>query len=81
MRITLSIDDDVLEVARRLSEAEGKSLGQMISELVRRGLAQRPQVAAEEGFPLFSVSSGAKPITLEIVKRALDEEDRLKRHE
>jgi len=73
MRTTLAIDDDVLEVARCLSEAEGKSVGEVISELARRGLAPRPQEAAEEGFPVFSVSSKAKPITLEMVQKALEE--------
>lgn len=73
MRTTLAIDDDVLEAARSLSEAAGKSLGEVISELARRGLAQWPQEADEEGFPVFSVSRGARPITLEIVQKALEE--------
>jgi hypothetical protein len=73
MRTTVTIDDDVLEAARSLSRAEGKSLGEVISELARRGLAPRPQRAAEDGFPVFSVPSGAKPITLEIVHKALEE--------
>ncbi|HEX6862231.1 MAG TPA: antitoxin [Thermoanaerobaculia bacterium] len=73
MRTTLAIDDDVLEAARSLSEAAGKSLGEVISELARRGLAPRPQEAEEEGFPVFSVSREARPITLEIVQKALEE--------
>ena len=73
MRTTLVIEDDVLEAARSLAEAEGKSLGEVLSELARRGLAPRPQEAVEEGFPVFSVSPEAKPITLEMVQRALDE--------
>lgn len=73
MRTTLVIEDDVLEVARHLAEAEGKSLGEVISELARRGLAPRPQAAADEGFPVFSVPPEARPITLEMVQRALEE--------
>lgn len=73
MRTTLAIADDVLEAARSLSEAEGKSLGDVISELARRGLAPRPQGAVDEGFPVFSVSQGARPITLETVQKALEE--------
>jgi hypothetical protein len=73
MRTTLAIDDDVLEAARSLSESAGKSLGEVISELARRGLAPRVQEANEEGFPVFSVSSGARPITLEMVQKALEE--------
>lgn len=73
MRTTLVIEDDVLEVARNLAETEGKSLGEVISELARRGLAPRFEEAADEGFPVFSLSPGAGPITLEMVQQALDE--------
>jgi len=73
MRTTLVIEDDVLEAARSLAEAEGKSIGKVISTLARRGLAPQPQEAVEGGFPVFTVSPGAKPITLEMVQRALDE--------
>jgi hypothetical protein len=73
MRTTLLIEDDVLDVARSLAEAEGKSVGQVISELARLGLAPRPQELVDEGFPVFSVAPDARPITLEMVQRALDE--------
>ncbi|HEX9943529.1 MAG TPA: hypothetical protein VGG03_16065 [Thermoanaerobaculia bacterium] len=73
MRTTVVIEDDVLEAARSLAEAEGKSLGEVLSELARRGLAPRPQGANDEGFPVFSISPEAKPITLEMVQKALDE--------
>jgi hypothetical protein len=73
MRTTLAIDDDILNAARSLSEAEGKSLGEVISELARRGLAPRPESVLEDGFPVFAVSPGAKPITLEMVQKALEE--------
>jgi hypothetical protein len=56
MRTTLVIEDDVLEAARSLAEAEGKSVGEVISELARRGLAPQRQEAVEGGFPVFSVS-------------------------
>jgi hypothetical protein len=72
MRTTLLIEDDVLEVARSLAESEGKTIGQVISELARRGLAPRPQELVDEGFPVFAVEPDAKPITLEMVQRALD---------
>jgi hypothetical protein len=74
MRTTLVIDDDVLGAARSLSEAEGKSLGEVISHLARRGLAPRREDSLDEGFPVFAVASGAKPITLEMVQRALEKD-------
>jgi hypothetical protein len=73
MKTTLVIEDDVLKVARGLAEAEGKSLGEVISDLARRGLAPRSQEVADEGFPVFPLPPEAKPITLETVHRALDE--------
>jgi hypothetical protein len=73
MRTTVVIEDDVLEAARSLAEAEGKSLGQVISMLARRGLAPQRQEEVEAGFPVFSVSPEAKPLTLEMVQRALEE--------
>ena len=74
MRTTLQIDDDVLEASRSLAEAEGRTLGQVVSRLARRGLAPRPQETTDSGFPVFSVSAGAPPITLEMVKRASEED-------
>ena len=38
MRTTLDIADDVLQAARELAQREKKSIGEMISELVRRAL-------------------------------------------
>ena len=46
MRTTLVIEDDVLEAARSLAEAEGKSVGEVISTLARRGLARRDRCQA-----------------------------------
>ena len=74
MRTTLRIDDDVIEAARSLARAEQKQLGEIISRLARRGLAPRPQSAHDRGFPTFSVSKGAGPITLEALRRAEDDE-------
>jgi hypothetical protein len=73
MRTTLRIDDDVLEAAKSVARSTDRTLGEVISELARRGLAPSPQEESEEGFPVFAVSSDAKPITPEMVRRALDE--------
>lgn len=70
MRTTVTIDDDVLAVARALAARNRSSLGSALSELARRGF-QRPQVANENGFPVFPVAAGAEPITSEDVQKAL----------
>jgi hypothetical protein len=40
MRTTLDVDADILRAAKVLADAERKSLGEMLSELVRKGLAE-----------------------------------------
>jgi hypothetical protein len=73
MRTTLRIDDDVFEVAKSLAMAERKTVGEVISELARRGLAPRTCDDDRDGFPVFEVRPDAPPLTLEKVRQALDE--------
>ncbi|WP_088562311.1 CopG family transcriptional regulator [Arboricoccus pini] len=73
MRTTLSIDDDVLIVAKAMARQEERSLGQVISELARRSL-QRPAPSAQRnGIPLLRPRAGALPVTLETVNELRDE--------
>lgn len=73
MRTTLRIEDDILRAAKCLAESEGTTVGKVISELARRGLAPRPQDATEGDFPVFSVPESATPITPEMVRRAAED--------
>jgi len=43
VRTTLDIDEDVLQAARGLAKREGKTIGELLSALARRGLAAVPQ--------------------------------------
>jgi hypothetical protein len=52
VRTTLDIDGDVLEAARKLAQREKKTIGQVISELVRKALADAPPGAARAATPL-----------------------------
>jgi hypothetical protein len=70
MRTTLDIDDDILRAARELAGSRGKSLGQTVSELARRGLAPRPENRRQKGFPVFDVSESAPPLTPDLVRLA-----------
>lgn len=38
MRTTLDLDDDILQAAKELARAEGKTMGQLVSEWARAGL-------------------------------------------
>ena len=73
MRTTLQLDEDVYEVARCLAAAERRSLGEVISRLVRQGLAPRDNVGERNGFPVFDVPPNEPPITPDLVKRALED--------
>lgn len=74
MRTTISLDADVLDAARAIARVEGRSLGDVVSDLARRGLTPaQARIDEEDGFPVFSVKPGSGPITDEMVAAALDE--------
>lgn len=73
MRTTLTLDDDVLEAARALAEARGISIGAVVSELARRGLAPPSAGAVRNGIRLFPVREGAGRVTPEVVRALLEE--------
>ncbi len=70
MRITLSIDDDVLDEARALAAAEDITLGAALSELSRRGIA-RMGLRIVDGMPVVDVPGDFPPLTGADAVRAL----------
>ncbi|KAF1046738.1 hypothetical protein [Xylophilus sp.] len=80
MRTTLDLDPVVLNAARQFAAHRAVSLGRAVSELVLRGLNQPDgpgKDAAGDGddaLPTFYSSPGSPVITLEDVKRLLDDE-------
>jgi len=74
MRTTITIDDDVLAVARALAEQSRSSLGRALSELARRGFKGTGATGdSGDGVPVFQVPADAGPITNEDVYRVLSE--------
>ena len=73
MRTTVTIDDDVLAVARALAERNGSSLGSALSELARRGFKSASTAGDDGDGTVFAVAVDAEPITSEDVYRSLDE--------
>ena len=57
MRTTITLDDDVFDAAKSQAQASGKSLGQVLSQLARRGLRTSVQGAETNGLPVFKVRS------------------------
>lgn len=74
MRTTLQLDEDVLSAARALAERQGRTLGEVVSELARRGLApaaSTPQY--RNGIRLMPVRPDARPMTLDEINELRDE--------
>lgn len=75
MRTTITVDDDVLAAARELAAQQRRSIGDVISELSRKGLqAGRAETRRDGRVPTFAPRRDAKPITMDRVRQALDEE-------
>jgi hypothetical protein len=74
MRTTLTIDDDVLAIAKSLAQARSESLGRVLSDLARRGLEAAPQMErkGKKAFPTFKVAPNTPFIILDDVKRGED---------
>ena len=73
MRTTLSIDDDVLAAARRIAADQHRSVGQVVSDLARRGLTPAIRVdTAPDGLPIVR-TLGDHSITSDAVANALDD--------
>jgi hypothetical protein len=76
-RTTLALDEDVYRAARSLAQANGRSIGSVLSELARTAL--RPPAPARHGkkgaFPTFAVGKDAPPLTSEMVRAALSDDE------
>lgn len=74
MRTTLQLDEDVLAAARALAERQGRTLGEVVSELARKGLApatKAPQY--RNGIRLMPLRADARPTTLDAINALRDE--------
>ena len=69
MRTTLQLDDDVFDLVRRLASSRKVSLGQTVSDLVRKGLTTQARIRTEKGLVVFDLPDDSPPVTWEGVKR------------
>ncbi|MCU0873099.1 MAG: hypothetical protein MUE50_12230 [Pirellulaceae bacterium] len=78
MRTTLDIDPTVLSAAKDIAHHSRRSVGAVISDWARQGLAASraaSSILERNGFPLFAVPADAAPITAERVNEILADED------
>jgi len=70
---TLDIDDDVLQVAKQIAILNRKTLGQVVSELLRQALDPKPAPKSRNGVPLFDPNPGTKTPGLALVNKLRDQ--------
>ena len=74
MRTTLTIDDDILEAARERADFEQKTIGEVVSSLLRKALEPAtPVETTKNGVPQLPIQPGSRPVTLEFDNRLRDE--------
>ena len=69
MRTTLTLDDDILELAARQAKLRGVSLGKTVSDLLRRGLNAPRAFQEKDGIVIFKLPADSPPVTTEEVRR------------
>ena len=75
MRTTIDLDDDLLTAIKEKAAAEGSTMGQVLSRLVRRGLEPPPRrYKIRNGVPVIPAEPGEPPLTMEIVNALRDED-------
>jgi hypothetical protein len=70
MRTTLQIDDDLLQAAKSIAAAENRTVGQVVSAMIRKALHIKEYRDDVEDIPAFRVSENAPPLTPEMVREA-----------
>lgn len=78
MRTTLDIDESVLAAAKELARRQGKTAGQVLSELARRALTQEPPAntaqAPEPSYGFRPFAARGAIVSAEAVDKLRDEE-------
>lgn len=73
MRSTFTLDDDAFSTAQAYARARGVKLGQAVSDLIRRGSAERMPMKRVDGVWVFDLPADTPPVTAEQVRRLLDD--------
>jgi hypothetical protein len=81
MRTTLDIDDEVLLAARELARREGKTAGQVISELARRAMTQRVPASGAQSLREPEAFCGFRPFASRGAVVSNEQTDRLRDEE
>ena len=69
MRTTITLDDDIIELAMRQAKLRGVSLSKTISDLVRRGLNAPTPSQDKGGLVVFQLPPDSPKVTTDDVRR------------
>ena len=69
MRTTLTLDDDILELAARQAKLRGVSLGRTVSDLLRKGLNASTPALDKYGLVVFQLPADSPKVTTDDVRR------------
>lgn len=73
MRTTLDIDEDVLQAVKKLAGAQGRTAGEVVSELLRKALSRPSSGRARNGVSLVPRRAPDAPRpTMALVNRLRD---------
>ena len=73
MRTTLNLEEDAMAAAQAYARARAIKLGQAVSELIRRGSAEKVAMKQVNGVWVFDLPSDTPKVTARQVKQLLDE--------
>jgi hypothetical protein len=74
VRTTLEIDDDLVQVARQLAQQRKMTMGQVVSQLVRKAMEPKSAPRMRNGVLLFDLKPGVRKPGMALVNRLRDEE-------
>ncbi|HET8541696.1 MAG TPA: hypothetical protein VFL83_17590 [Anaeromyxobacter sp.] len=74
MRTTVTLDDDVARAAQEIARTTGRRLGEVLSDLARRGLKARAGIDETGAFPTFRVAEDAEIIPADRARKLLEDD-------
>jgi hypothetical protein len=73
MRTTLTLSDDALELARKLARRKRVSVGEAVSELVRRGAQLPVPTTDRQGLTVVRLPKGSTRVTAAAIEVLLED--------
>jgi hypothetical protein len=73
MRTTIDLPEDLILVTKQMAQSRHSTMGQIVSELLRKAMAPSGSPKIRNGFQLLEPKAGAAKPSLALVNRLRDE--------